>query len=90
MFPSNPHLVDGGVSFRIYVDGHYGRTTHSSIRDCFIPTDTLLMLAERRGGHWDAEETFQHLEPVILGVARRLAHAGVGGKPLRLERSAFH
>lgn len=86
---SAPRIEGEGIHFRVRIDYRFNSPNASTIRDCYISNDTLAMLAERRNVDGAPSETFNALEMVILGVARRLAQAGVPGSPLKLARSSF-
>lgn len=82
MISSQPHLVNNGVAFTVYVD--FVR------RDCVISADALTKLSQLSSGEPDLLQTFCAYEANINGIARRMVAAGVPNTPLCLDGKNFH
>lgn len=82
MISSQPHLVDNGVAFTVYVD--YVK------HNCVISADALTKLSELGAGEADLIQTYCAYEANINGIARRLVTAGVPNTPLCLDVRNFN
>jgi hypothetical protein len=90
MITCTPQVEAGGIAFQVRVEQRFPLPRPSAVRKCFISNDALAMLAERRMVHAEPKDTFLAMQSLILGVARRMAQAGVHGDPLCLARASFH
>ncbi|MDO8298357.1 hypothetical protein [Lacisediminimonas sp.] len=86
---SPARVTEDGISFQVRTEYRYNNPSSLGIRDCFISNEVLEMLAQGRSVAAKPEEIFKLMQGKILGVARRMAQAGVPGTPLRLLSATF-
>ncbi len=86
---STARVTEDGISFQVRTEYRYNNPSSCGTRECFISNEALESLAQGRSASTKPEEIFNLMQGKIMGVARRMAQAGVPGTPLRLVSSTF-